>query len=77
MVQSAHDKRCLKMFGGYMNIDEFRRYTTKQETISFNKYPMAAVIELIEEINDYVNNRNDLNNMFSIKMNSVDITDNK
>lgn len=77
MVQSAPDKRCLKMFGGYMNIDEFRRYTNKQETISFNKYPMVAVIEQIEEINDYVNNRNDLNNMFSIKMNSVDITDNK
>lgn len=75
IVQSAPDKRCLKMFGGYMNIDEFRQYTNKNENMCFNKYPMVAVIEQIEEINDYVHNRNDLNSMFSIKMNSIDITD--
>lgn len=56
-IYPAPPRKCLKMFGGYMSIDEFRNFKTSNKIININKTPYVVNIEQIEEINDF-NHRN-------------------
>lgn len=57
IVKPAPDKLALKMFGGYMDIDEFRSYFRSNKVININFPPMTSLTQQIEEINEYeVNN---------------------
>jgi len=52
-VKPAPMKESLKMFGGYMDIDEFRSHCKSNNLTLMYKYPMVPVAQQIEEINDY------------------------
>lgn len=56
-VRPAPNKLALKMFGGYMEIDEFRKAFTSNKVVNINFPPMSSLTQQIEEINEY-----DLNN---------------
>lgn len=56
-VKSAPDRLALKMFGGHMDIDEFRRFTNSNKLVNVNFPPMTSLTQQIEEINEHeVNN---------------------
>lgn len=57
IVKLAPNRTALKMFGGNMEIDEFRSYTDNNKIINNLNYPMISVSQQIEEIN-YDNNYN-------------------
>jgi hypothetical protein len=52
-VRPAPDRLALKMFGGYMEIEQFRGYTTTNKVININFPPMSSISQQIEEINEY------------------------
>jgi hypothetical protein len=52
-VTPAPDRLSLKMFGGFMEIDEFRNYFKSNKLININFPPMTSLTQQIEEINDY------------------------
>ena len=52
-VRPAPDRLALKMFGGYMEIDQFRKYTESHKIININFPPMSSITQQIEEINEY------------------------
>lgn len=52
-VKPAPDKMALKMFGGYMDIETFRKYSNSQKVININFPPMTSLTQQIEEINEY------------------------
>lgn len=52
-VKPAPDKLSLKIFGGYMEIDQFRNYTKTNKVININFPPMSSISQQIEEINEY------------------------
>jgi len=52
MVKMAPPRHALKMFGGYMDINEFRAYSDTNKVMSTHTYPMVAVIQQLEEVND-------------------------
>lgn len=52
-VTPAPDRLALKMFGGFMDIDEFRNYFKSNKLININFPPMTSLTQQIEEINDY------------------------
>ena len=52
-VKPAPDRLALKIFGGYMEIDQFREYTGTRKVININFPPMSSISQQIEEINDY------------------------
>lgn len=56
-VKPAPDRLCLKQFGGFMDIDEFRSHTNLNRVINVNFPPMTSVTQQLEEINE-----NDLKN---------------
>lgn len=58
-VKPAPARLALKMFGGHMDIDEFRNYTCTAKTINVNFPPMMTMTQQIEEIHE-----SDLNNDF-------------
>jgi hypothetical protein len=53
IVKPAPDRLSLKMFGGYLDIDEFRNYFKSNKLINVNFPPMSSLTQQIEEINDY------------------------
>ena len=50
-VVPAPSKLSLKEFGGYMEIDEFRRFTESKKIICVNFPPMMTLTQQVEEIN--------------------------
>ena len=57
-VYPAPPRKCLTFFGGYMSIDEFRKFRNTNKIINANKCPMVVMVDQIEEINDYYHNHN-------------------
>jgi hypothetical protein len=53
IVKPAPDKLSLKIFGGYLDIMEFRKYFKSCKLINVNFPPMSSLTQQIEEINDY------------------------
>lgn len=52
VVKPAPSRLCLKLFGGQMNIDEFRSYTNTNKLVSVNFPPMMTIVQQLEEINE-------------------------
>lgn len=59
IIKPAPNRLSLKMFGGHMDIEEFRRYCETSKVININFPPMMTITQQIEEINE-----SDLNNDF-------------
>jgi hypothetical protein len=53
IVKPAPDKMTLKMFGGFMDIDAFRKYSKTNKVVNINFPPMTSLTQQIEEINEY------------------------
>ena len=53
LVKPAPDRLSLKMFGGFLDIDAFRNYTSTYKLININFPPMTSLTQQIEEINEY------------------------
>jgi len=60
IVRLAPKRTCLNMFGGVMNIEEFRNFSNENKIINILEYPMISASQQIEEIN-YDNNSNQNN----------------
>ena len=59
IVRLAPKRNCLSMFGGKMEIDEFRNFTKQNKIINVLEYPMISASQQIEEINyDTNSNKN-------------------
>lgn len=58
-VYPAPPRKCLKMFGGYMTIDEFRIFKKSKRFINVNKCPLVITVDQIEEINDFYHKQNE------------------
>jgi len=61
IVKLAPPRHALKMFGGYMSIEEFRAHCKSNKIINTHTYPMVAMIQQLEEVNDdeqYCNRKN-------------------
>ena len=56
-IKPAPNRLALKMFGGYLSIEEFRRYTQTNKLVNINFPPMMTMTQQIEEINE-----SDINN---------------
>lgn len=52
-IYPAPSRKCLSVFGGYMNIQEFRDFKKESKILVLNNNPMMAISEQLEEINDY------------------------
>lgn len=52
-IKPAPDRLSLKQFGGFMEIDQFREYTTQSRFVNVNFPPMNSLTQQLEEINDY------------------------
>ena len=59
IVKPAPDKMTLKMFGGFLDIENFRGYSKTNKVVNINFPPMTSLTQQIEEINEYELN-NDL-----------------
>lgn len=53
VIKPAPDKMTLKMFGGYMDIETFRKYNKTNKIVNVNFPPMTSLTQQIEEINEY------------------------
>lgn len=53
IVKPAPDKMTLKMFGGFMDIENFRKYSVTNKVVNINFPPMTSLTQQIEEINEY------------------------
>jgi hypothetical protein len=53
IVKPAPDRLSLKMFGGYLDISDFRNYFKSNKLVNVNFPPMSSLTQQIEEINDY------------------------
>ncbi len=53
VVKPAPDRLALKMFGGYMTINEFRKNHESSKVVNLNFPPMTSLTQQIEEVNDY------------------------
>ena len=51
-VKPAPSRLSLKMFGGHMDIQEFRTYCQSNKVININFPPMMTITQQIEEINE-------------------------
>lgn len=58
-VKPAPPRLSLKMFGGYLSIEEFRNFSNKNRVLNINFPPMQTITQQIEEINE-----SDINNDF-------------
>jgi hypothetical protein len=56
-IKLAPMRFVLKAFGGYMDITEFRAFSNTQKSIQSYPYPMVAMTQNMEEINDYDSTR--------------------
>ncbi len=52
VVRCAPNRLALKMFGGHLDIDEFRAYSNTSKLININFPPMMTMTQQIEEINE-------------------------
>lgn len=52
-VKPAPDKMSLKIFGGFLDIDQFRNYNQTNKIININFPPMTSVTQQLEEINEF------------------------
>lgn len=59
LVKPSPDRLALKMFGGYMEIDEFRSFFKSNKLVNINFPPMTSITQQIEEVNEH-----ELNNDF-------------
>ncbi len=57
IIKTAPDRMSLKLFGGFMDINDFRNYCVTSRVLHTNLPPMMSVTQQIEEINEH-----DLNN---------------
>jgi hypothetical protein len=69
IVKLAPHKIALKIFGGYLDINEFRNLTNKNKMINILDYPMIATNQQLEEIN--YNTDNNSNNFIPIDENRL------
>ena len=53
-VKVAPRRETLKLFGGYLTIEEFREYSETNKIINIQNFPMVSMIQQLEEINDDV-----------------------
>lgn len=53
IIKAAPDRLSLKIFGGYLDIEEFRFFFKTNKLINVNFPPMTSLTQQIEEINDY------------------------
>lgn len=51
-IKAAPSRLVLKMFGGYMTIDEFREFCKTSKLINVNFPPMMTLTQQVEEINE-------------------------
>ncbi len=51
-VKPAPNRLALKMFGGHMEIEDFRRFTETQKVLNINFPPMMTLTQQIEELNE-------------------------
>ena len=58
-VYPAPPRRCLRMFGGKMTIDEFRSHCKSNKIINFNNCPLVASVDQVEEINNFYHKHRD------------------
>ena len=58
-IYPAPPRKCLTKFGGYMDIDQFRNFNGSNKIINTHQYPLVAIVDQIEEINDYHHKNND------------------
>lgn len=59
IVKAAPPRLALKMFGGYLSIEEFRDFCNSSKLININFPPMMTLTQQVEEINE-----SDLNNEY-------------
>lgn len=52
LVKPAPPRLALKMFGGYMDIEEFRAFTRSGKLVNINFPPMMTVTQQLEEVNE-------------------------
>ena len=64
MVYCAPKKQLLRLFGGKLNIDEYRNLYRKDNIVTFNTYPMISIVDNVEEINEF-SRVNDIDLTFS------------
>jgi hypothetical protein len=58
VIKPAPNRLSLKMFGGFLNIEQFRNYHNTSKVIHVNFPPMTSITQQIEEINEYELNQN-------------------
>lgn len=51
-VSVAPDWRALRMFGGYMDVAEFRAFSSESRLILANTHPMKSLTTQLEEVNE-------------------------
>ncbi len=51
-VKTAPNRLALKMFGGHMDIEEFRHFSETSKVLSVNFPPMTTLTQQIEELNE-------------------------
>lgn len=51
-IKPAPPRLSLKMFGGYLSIEEFRNFSNKNKVLNINFPPMQTITQQIEEINE-------------------------
>jgi hypothetical protein len=51
-IKPAPSRLALKMFGGYMSIDEFRSFCETTKVVNINFPPMMTMTQQVEEINE-------------------------
>ena len=65
-VYPAPPRKCLTLFGGYMNIDEFRNFKNSKKIINVNRTPLVVLVDQIEEVNDFFHSKNKCDNKDSL-----------
>ena len=53
LIKAAPDRMSLKLFGGFMDIEQFRSYCNTAKLVHVNFPPMTSITQQIEEINEY------------------------
>ena len=53
VIYPAPPKKCLTIFGGYMDISVFRNFKNSSKILATNHFPQVSVVEQIEEVNDF------------------------
>jgi len=69
IIKLAPHKVSLKIFGGKLEIDEFRNFTNSNKIVNVLDYPMIPTNQLLEEIN--YNTQNNMNNFIPIDENRL------